>query len=620
MEEKKNNALEKVENISQQVQSDSEPIERQETDAGRRIKQEKVRSKKAIRQQKIREKERIKQERERALAEKRVEKARIIAHKKAERQKMKAMALREKNRRKAQLKERKMQLKAERIAREQALKSESKAERNRRLQLEKQAKREQKLAMHKARTERKRQLLMQKRAKKEERNRARAQRRKDNRGVGGYLAAIISLGIATLVLASVLTFTFLMPTANDNMLEANYQKSFYDTVEQVDNIDINMSKILATKDSGAIQKYLLDTAINSELAENDLQQLPLQDESKYYTTKLINQIGDYAKYLNNKIISGEKITSEDMDNLQSLYLANKTFKDALQKMMGAMGVDYSFSSMIGGGNGDLVISNFNELQNLSVQYPELIYDGPFSDGQQNREIKGLKGAEITAQNAMDKFSEIFAEYKLKDVMNVGETVGDINCFNVQGQVEDNILYAQISKTGGKLIMFSFAGSCLDSVKDQDYAIEKATEFLSGLDLKDMKPVWINLANSVYTINFAYEKDGVIVYSDLVKVRVCAETGMVIGLEARSYYQNHTDRVISSPSISKHQAKNCISDSIEVDSIRLAVVPIGTKSEKLCYEIFGDKDGSTYYIYVDAVTGRQVEMFKVIETTEGQLLI
>ena len=52
-------------------------------------------------------------------------------------------------------------------------------------------------------------------------------------------AGLVSLGIATLVLASVLTFTLLMPSMNDKLLEANYQKSFYDVAKQVDNIRTN---------------------------------------------------------------------------------------------------------------------------------------------------------------------------------------------------------------------------------------------------------------------------------------------------------------------------------------------------------------------------------------------
>ena len=55
-------------------------------------------------------------------------------------------------------------------------------------------------------------------------------------------------------------------------------------------------------------------------------------------------------------------------------------------------------------------------------------------------------------------------------------------------------------------------------------------------------------------------------------------------------------------------------------MRLAVVPIGNTSEKLCYEFAGEYDNSTFYVYIDAKSGKQVEMFKVIESTEGELLM
>ncbi|MBP5686717.1 MAG: germination protein YpeB, partial [Clostridia bacterium] len=120
-------------------------------------------------------------------------------------------------------------------------------------------------------------------------------------GVGGYLAAIITLGIATLILASVLTFNLVMPTESDVTLESSYKKSFYEVMAEVDNMDLNLSKSLNSKDTAAMQGYLLDLAVNSELAENGIQQLPLKDENKFYTSKLINQIGDYAKYILKKL-------------------------------------------------------------------------------------------------------------------------------------------------------------------------------------------------------------------------------------------------------------------------------------------------------------------------------
>ena len=572
MEENKNNALEKAESIACENETNKEkekvPLARE------RINEYNIYKSKE-------KKEKDKQERARIKAEKREKKANLIAHKRAERQKAKAMALREKIRKKEQGALEREQLKKERAEKREALKSETKKQR----QIRKQA-----------------------------------QREKRKNANTGYLVAIVSLGIATLVLASVLTFTLLMPSMNDKLLESNYQKSFYDVIEQVDNIDLNLSKALASADSGAMQKYLVDTAINSELAENDLQQLPLQDESKYYTTKLINQIGDYSKYLNNKIIASESLSKADIDGLNQLYRANVTLKKALQKMTNEMNFDYSFSSMIDGGAGDLIISNFNELQNLSIQFPELIYDGPFSDGQLEREIKGLKGQEISSNEAKEKFMNAFKDFSYSEVLSVGEAVGNIPCYNFQTEVKGDILYAQISKVNGQLITFSYAGSCKSVEIDSDDAIEKAMDFMANVGITNMKPVWVNLSNNVYTINFASVKDDVIIYSDLIKVRVCAETAMVIGFEATTYYTNHHERSLSISAISLSQAKNKVSKNIEIDTSRLVIVPIGKESEKLCYEFSGVYEGSTYYVYIDAVTGRQVEMFKVIDGTEGTLLM
>lgn len=555
-ENNNNNAVEKVENITH--------------------KNRKKHPKTVNVMKKSEQKARKKAEHERVMAERRIELARIRAHKKAEREKVKAAALREKNRKKAELKLKKQEIKKEKAMRKAERKAQKSYQRDR--------------------------------------------RKKDRRGYGGWLAAVITLSVATLVLASVLTFTFLMPTTADSMLENTYRMSYYDTVKQVDNIDVNLSKILASSDKGAMQKYLVDTAINSELAESDIQKLPLQDESKFYTTKLVNQIGDFAKYLNNKIVDGKPLTDSDMEMLNRLYQANLNFKNALLQMTEQMGNDYSFSTVLNGGSGNLVINGFNQLENLSVDYPELIYDGPFSDGQDQREIKGLTGEEISEDSAKQIFSKIFASYNLENVANVGSTSGIIECFNVQGEKDGEILYAQISKKGGKLIMFAFSGSCNQTAISSDDATKTAQEFLRDLGIDNMKAVWLNLTGNVYTINFASTLNHVIIYPDLIKVRVCAETNTVIGIESTSYYTNHTERVISSPTLSKTQAKSKVSDNIEIETSRLALVPLGTSSEVLCYEFSGTFDGSTYYVYIDATTGKQVEMFKVVVGTEGSLLI
>ena len=619
MEKKKNNAVEKAEKMQKPKNKQTETKTQKESAKKQEDlpkKQDKKQVKQKLKAENRAKKQKLKEERQKIKAQKRIEDAKIRAHRKAEKQKANATRLREKKRRRLEKKEQRQRVLEQKRQRREALKKETKKERQNRINMERNAKREERLRVKRENAQKRQQILAEKKAKREEKKR----KRQKDKGFGGWLAAVISLGVVSLVLASVLTYTLLMPSTTDTVLESSYQKSFYSTVEQVDNIDLNLSKILASKDKSAVQKYLVDTAINSELAENEIQQLPLKDQSKEYIAKMINQIGDYAKYLNNKLVEGQPLTAKDRENLQNLYYANLDFKQALQGVMRDMGNNYSFSELENSKNKDVLLQSLDELQNLSVQYPELIYDGPFSDGLDQREIKGLSTRTVSFEEAKENFVKIFDGYTFSKIQSAGKTEGDIACYNIQATYSGERLYAQMSERDGKLIMFSYAGSCQSVVVERETAIENAQAFLENMGLTNMKEVWVNLSNNVYTINFASEQNGVILYPDLVKVRVCAETGKVIGIEAKTYYTNHTKRNIGTATKSELEAKNQVFDSIEIQTSRLVVVPFKTSSEKLCYEFSGEFEGQTYYVYIDANTLHQVEMFKVIESTEGTLLM
>ena len=488
---------------------------------------------------------------------------------------------------------------------------------------------EKRIERARSRAEKKAQKDQMKSAKMRYRARKRAERKaekmdkkvsKSKSPNNSWKILAVSLAVSTLILASVLMVSFIVPSATDTGMENAYRKAFYDIIEQVDNIDVNLSKAVHTKDTGAMQTYLVDVAINSELCENDIGELPLKDESKFYTAKLVNQIGDYCKYLNKKIINGESLSDNDVKMLKDLYTANKSFKASLTDMVREMDGDFSFVQMADGGVGNVVVKNFNELQNLSSSYPELIYDGPFSDGTAGREIKGLTGDKISKDKAEKIFEKIFSSRGIDNVSCTGKSDAITPTYNLTGDIDGDTLYAEITETGGKLLMFSFAGDCNKVNIDEDQAVEKATEFLTSIGIKDMTAVWVNLANNVYTINMATDLDGVVVYSDLIKVRVCGESGTVIGIEATTYYTNHKARTIETPTISKETARAKADDSMEIETSRLCIVPIGRTSEKLCYEFSGQMDGDIYYVYIDAKTGKQVEMFRVIDSQDGKLLI
>ena len=214
MEEKKNSAIEKVENIS--------------SDKWQSLTEE---QKAQVRIEHALEKERIKAQEDKD----KTEKQRI-----------------------------KQQQKQERLAQKQELK---KAEQERKRMLKEKTAEERatlKKLRQKAKIEKRENL------KKETPSSPKHNKNGMSKGRKGWLIAVICLSISTIALATALTLTYLIPQEADVAMENAYAKSFYDTVEQVDNIDLNLSKVLASKDEGAIQKYLLDIAVESELCESDL--------------------------------------------------------------------------------------------------------------------------------------------------------------------------------------------------------------------------------------------------------------------------------------------------------------------------------------------------------------
>ena len=143
--------------------------------------------------------------------------------------------------------------------------------------------------------------------------------------------------------------------------------------------------------------------------------------------------------------------------------------------------------------------------------------------------------------------------------------------------------------------------------------------MEKIGLTDMSPVWASQAYGVVTINYVYESDGVIYYPDMVKVTVCQESGKVTGYEGSDYYINHTERDIELPKLNSGEASKKVSDSIGIITARLCLIPVGEK-EVLAYEFMGNVEEETYFVYINAVNGRQEELFMVVNSADGQLLI
>ncbi|MBQ3572619.1 MAG: germination protein YpeB, partial [Clostridia bacterium] len=136
-------------------------------------------------------------------------------------------------------------------------------------------------------------------------------------------------------------------------------------------------------------------------------------------------------------------------------------------------------------------------------------------------------------------------------------------------------------------------------------------------------VWSNVGSDNMTyINFASttQNGEIVLYSDLIKVAVCMNNGRVCDMDAHLYLKNHKERKIPEVKIKVEDAERKLSKNLEVQTSRLALIPTPSNKEILAYEFSGIMQGETYYVYVNAITGEEEQIFKVVSTDDGDLLL
>lgn len=477
-----------------------------------------------------------------------------------------------------------------------------------------------------ARVAKKEAALADKRAKREHRLKVRADKRaaKNEKrhapGFGGWLAAVISLGVTTLALGTMLTFGWLNMNGMQADMASYSTESVYELNSIVDNLDTNLAKARVSNSKNEQVRLLTDIAIESEMAEVILERMPLDTQVTQNLTSFVNKMGDSAQSMLFDVAKGSTLTDSQIATIEHMYKTNLELKKALNEMC-ANCTEKEMIDALNGKTGSIVYKTFDNIQNTTIETPKEIHDGPFAENIDKVTAKNLEGlTEITASRAEELAKEYFKDYKPESVKCTGETVAEqLSLYNLSIMTKDGEMSCQLSKNGGKVVEFNSYKECKDHNFSVERCIDIAEDFLDELGFDDMKAVWTSENGTTCNLNFAYEDDDVIFYSDMIKVKVCEERGIVTGMEGLSYVLNHVKRDAPSPSISKSEAKAKLHSGFEVKSSRLCVIPTDN-GEVLCYEFEGTYEDSTYYIYIDAKTGEEVEVFTVIGTKQGKALM
>ncbi len=394
----------------------------------------------------------------------------------------------------------------------------------------------------------------------------------------------------------------------NNELEGIYQRAYYETVASLNDIELNLSKIQISEDKTSQQTMLNQLWGDSEVVETNLSTLMSSTPDNNELISFINKLGDYSKALAAKTTP---LSEVDKQIMAEMYTAIVTVKSSLENVQDEIMDGNTLLSSVGS-ELNYLGDSFKNISHASIAVPELIYDGPFSDGLNDKQVKFVEG-----------LTEISKEEGAKIIENA------IGKATFSGEIKEGIpsyIYTlddyedsevRLTKKGGKMYSLNRYVETEDTLKTDEEYIKAGGDFLKKLGYNDMQAVWISNNNSTVYINYAYTIEGVVCYPDLMIVKLAADTMQVVGLEGQNYIYNHIERTLATP-VEESTARAILSKSLNIKSARLAVIPTEWNTEILTYEYVCEKDNQTYYIYVDALSPKEVNILRVIDD-DGQMV-
>lgn len=407
-----------------------------------------------------------------------------------------------------------------------------------------------------------------------------------------------------------------------------YNMAFFQLVDYVENVETYLAKSLISNSAEQGAETLTNIWREANLAMAYLAQLPIESNELQKTAKFLNQVSDYSYSLSRKNIKGNKLSDEDIKNLEELHSYSIELENTLNQLSADMNDGrinwkdltkdhkFSFAQQVSNISKD----SFSNLEENFHEYSGLIYDGAFSEHITRNEKKGLTGNNIEEDEAKKIATQFIGEDKIKSIESNGKSEnGNIIVYTFLVNLQDNRSCSiAISEKGGHVVYMDSDREVLAETISQEEADKKGKEYLEKKGFKNMKETYYLKQNGIVTINYAYSQDDVTIYPDLIKVKVALDNGEILGIETSGYLNSHTERKLKEVKISKEKAAEGLNKKLEIKSENLAVIPTEWQTEILCWEFKGKINDMDFLVYVNVETGKEEDILLIVNTPNGTL--
>jgi len=452
-------------------------------------------------------------------------------------------------------------------------------------------------------------------------------KKQDQRFIGVFMFSIF--GLVTLI---AMNFANVYGREKQSTMDA-YNRSMYEVITSVNNVDTLVAKVRITMSNEYNILTLSNITTEATKAKENLGQLPVSQGSMGSVSKFFSQVIGYSQTLTKKLANEQQLTTEDHKNLKKINDVSNNLNSTLQEIYKDLThgrlkwdeVERVATDKLNQDKNKLELNSLEKVKDELEDYEGLIYDGAFSSHIESAKPKSLTGKVVTVQEASKKVRECVknaTDREIEGVIYNGESKGRLDLYNFEVKLKDTdyTIDVDITKQDGMLVLLMSDRPVKEKKLEIETAKEIGDKYLQSLGLSNFDPTYYQTTQNMTTINYAAVQEGVLLYPDLIKVKIAMDTGEVCSVECTGYIFNHTLRNNLTPTITEKQAKANLSKDMKLEKTRLAVIPTNSNNEVLTYEFKGTIEDNTFLIYINAKTGKEENILILLKTEGGLLTI
>lgn len=438
-----------------------------------------------------------------------------------------------------------------------------------------------------------------------------------------HLILYTFLGLAVVISVLLTADYALREQRSAQALEDRYTQHLMEAQEQLQSIAVKLAKAPAAAGVRTQVELLAGVSRQADGVVSDLTALPLSHVAMSDTIRFCNQLSEYTLAQALLAASGQPLGEAALHQLSKLEsqctLLIGQFVTARSEML-SQSLRFTPDESAFYAPMQLAMRPLEQVADPDngMDYPSMIYDGAFSDARHLGEPKALGKEMVDQAMAIDLARAFIGPERVQSAEAGVPTGGVIPCFGVKLTLTDGtVLNADITRQGGRPLWIMPEHAAFEPSLTIAECEQSGLAFLHTHGYGEMEANHYQLYDGMAVINFVAVQEDVLLYPDLIKLQIRMDTGEVVGLESNNYLMNHQERTDLLPRLDEQKARARLSPRLSVTASRLCVIP-WHDTEKLCWEFSGTCEDSEYRVYIDAHTGEERDVLKMIHENDQKL--